>query len=224
MEQKPDKVSDASMETDDYESNSDSVEEEDDFMVRLVEKDDVALRDSLMDGAGKGVFCKRDILGGTILPYYALVKKLTEIDEDEDDSYYMSVTYINDSEKVRNIVSMVADGNPKLPCIKKLSRQFRAASFVNEASSTPPNCVFVNNILLTKADIVNAYRDKKPIPITLLVIPHDLDKGEELYTMYGSDYERDYKIWRDRKGFREAIVNLAHEMVEECKEDLRSML
>ena len=209
--------------TDDIESDSDSMDDEEDLTVRMVEKDDIALRDSLVEDAGKGVFCKKNISAGTILPYYALIKKMSDVEEEEDDTYFMSVTYINDKDKTRNILSMVADGNPSIKAIKTLPRQDRAASFVNEASDSPPNCVFVNNLLLTKNEIVEAYREKKPIPITLLVIPHDLDKGEELYTMYGTDYERDYKIWRDRKGFREAIVNLAHEIVEECRDDLKEL-
>ena len=49
-------------------------EGEEDLTARLVDKDDVALRNSEIRGAGKGVFCKRDIAAGTVLPYYALVK------------------------------------------------------------------------------------------------------------------------------------------------------
>ena len=214
---------DQSVRTDELESDSDSMEEEEDFTVRLIEKDDIALRDSRAKDAGKGVFCKRDISAGTILPYYALIKKLSDVEEEEDDTFFMSVTYINDQDKTRNITSMIADGNPSLKSIMKLPRQSRAASFVNEASDVPPNCVFVNNLILTKNEIVQAYREKKPIPITFLVIPHDLEKGEELYTMYGSDYSRDYKVWRDRKGFKDAIINLAHEICEECKDDIREL-
>lgn len=212
-----------SVRTEDVESDS-MGEEEEDITIRMVEKDDIALKDSSMEGAGKGVFCKRDVAAGTVLPYYALVQKLSEVKEDQDDTYFMSVTYVNEEEKTRNIQTMIADGNPSLSCIRKLPRQFRAASYVNEGSTSPPNGVFVNNLTLSKNDIVKAYRDKTPIPITLMVIPHDLDKGEELLTMYGSDYQRDYKVWRDRKGYREAIVNLAHEIVDECKEDLARML
>ena len=211
--------------TDDIESDSDSMsEEEEDFVVRLVEKDDIALRDSLLNDAGKGVFCKKNIPAGTILPYYSVVKKLSEVDEEEDDTYYMTVTYVNDKERTRNIISMVANGNPSLKSIKALPRQNRAAAYVNEASTHPPNCVFVNNLLLTKNDIVQAYREKTPIPMVFLVIPHDLDKGEELYTMYGRDYEREYTIWRDRKGYKDAIINLSHEIVEECRDDLKNLL
>lgn len=208
--------------TDDIESEA--YTEEEGLTVRLVDKDEVALRNSEIEGAGKGVFCKRDIVAGTILPYYALVKKLSDVTEEDDDTYYMSVTYVNDQNKVRNIASMVADGNPTLPAVKKLSRNLRAASYVNEGSTSPPNCVFVNNICLSKDDIVKAYREKKPIPITLLVVPYDLDQGDELLTMYGSEYERDYKVWRDRKGYKDTIVNLAHEMVEECREDIDDIL
>lgn len=207
------------------EAYSEEFEEEEDLTVRLVDKDDVALRNSEIKGAGKGVFCKRDIAAGTILPYYALVKKLQDVDDEgDDDTYFMSVTYVNDQNKVRNIASMVADGNPTLPAVKKLARNLRAASYVNEGSASPPNCVFVNNICLSKDDIVRAYKSKTPIPITLLVVPHDLDQGDELLTMYGSDYERDYKVWRDRKGYKEAIVNLAHEIVEECKDEIEEAL
>lgn len=210
---------------DDFDMKSEAYSEgpEGGLTIRMVDKDDVALRNSEMVGAGKGVFCKRGIEAGTILPYYALLKKLEEVDND-DDTYFMSVTYVNDKGKVRNIASMVADGNPILPSMKKLPRNLRAASYVNEASTSPPNCVFVNNVCLSKNEIVKAYKSATPIPITLLVVPHDLDQGDELLTMYGSDYERDYKVWRDRKGYKDSLVNLAHEIVEECKDDIAAQL
>lgn len=210
----------------DEEEDDDDITSEDfneDVTVRLVDKDDVALRNSEIRGAGKGVFCKRDMPAGTILPYYAVVTKLTEISDDDDDTYYMSVTYVNDENKTRNIASMVADGNPMKPPVKKLQRNLRAAAYVNEASATPPNCVFVNNICLSKSDIVNAYREMKPIAITLLVVPYDLEQGDELLTMYGSEYDRDYQIWRDRKGFKDTIVNLAHDIVSGNREEIRDM-
>ena len=213
-----------SIRTEDIESEAYSDDGEEELNIRLVDKEDVALRNSEIEGAGKGVFCKRDIEAGTILPYYAIVRKLSDVKEDEDDTYFMSVTYVNEEDKTRNILSMIADGNPTMPSLKKLPRQLRAASYVNEGSASPPNCVFVNNICLSKNDIIKAYREKKPIPITLLVCPHDLDKGDELLTMYGSDYERDYKVWRDRKGYRDSIVNLAHEIVEECRDDIAETL
>ncbi|CAM9172509.1 unnamed protein product [Sphacelaria rigidula] len=213
-----------SIRTEDVESEPYSDDSEEELTTRLIDKEDVALRNSEMEGAGKGVFCKRDIEAGTILPYYAVVKKVSEVKDEDDDTYFMSVTYVNDEDKTRNIQSMVADGNPTMPTLKKLPRQLRAASYVNEASKSPPNCVFVNNVCLSKEDIIKAYRAKKPLPITLLVIPHDVDKGDELLTMYGSDYERDYKVWRDRKGYRDAIVNLAHEIVEECSDEIGEML
>ena len=134
-----------SVRTEDIESEA--YTEEEAITVRLVDKDDIALRNSDIDGAGKGVFCKKEIEAGTILPYYAIVKKTSGLDDDNDDTYFMSVTYVNEEDKTRNIQSMVADGNPTLPALKKLSRNFRAASYVNEASDSPPNCVFVNNIM-----------------------------------------------------------------------------
>lgn len=212
-----------SIRTEDVESEAYSDDDEE-ITVCIVDKDDIALRNSEIDGAGKGVFCKRDIKAGTILPYYALVRKLSTVKEDEDDTFFMSVTYVNADDKTRNILSMIADGNPSLPSIKKLTRNLRAASYVNEASTSPPNCVFVNNICLSKDDIIKAYREKKAIPITLLVVPHDLDKGDELLTMYGTEYERDYKVWRDRKGYRDSIINLAHEFVEGCRDDIAELL
>lgn len=221
---KRDEMSDTeSIRTEDIESEAYS-EDDEDLTVRIVDKDDVALRNSEIEGAGKGVFCKKDIEAGTILPYYAQIKKLSNVKDEDDDTYFMSVTYVNSEDQTRNIQSMIADGNPTLPSIKRLSRSLRAASYVNEGSSTPPNCVFVNNICLSKDDIIKAYREKKPIPITLLVVPHDLEKGDELLTMYGSDYERDYKVWRDRKGYRDSIVNLAHEIVEECRDEIDELL
>lgn len=201
----------------------DDLSEEVEVHVRLVTKEDICFKESRIENAGRGVFCKKNIKAGTILPYYAVVKKLADVG-DESDSYFMTVKYVNEEDRSRSISSMIADGNPTLPTLKKLSRHLRAAAYVNEASTSPPNCVFVNNTCLSKQDIISAYRAGKSIPITLLVIPHDLDEGDELLTMYGSDYEREYKIWRDRKGYRDAIIDLAHDIVRTNAEDLKKIL
>lgn len=43
-------------------------EDEEEFVVRIVDKDDVALRESGVKDTGKRGFCKRDMSAGTILP------------------------------------------------------------------------------------------------------------------------------------------------------------
>ena len=216
--------SDDSIFSDEVESTTPSECAEENIPIRLVEREDIAVHTSLIKGAGKGVFSKRDIPPGTILPYFALVKKIQDVKDDEDDTYFMSVNYNTPNNKQKNLVAMISDGNPHLPCMKSLPRQFRGAPFVNEASETRPNCVFVNNLNITKEDIAKAYRNKRPLPLTFLVVPYLIEKGEELYTMYGSEYDRDYEVWQDRHGYTDAIVELSHEIVESGRETLHKLL
>ena len=189
--------------------------------MRLVQREDVAIKQSLQTGAGKGVFAKTRLQEGVVLPYFALLKNTKEaVDNQDDDTYFMAVTYVNDGKKPRNISSLIADGNPKLKAMKRLKPEFKATTLVNESSNSPPNCIFVNNSILSKNDIVQAYLKNKLIPITLLVTVRDIQAGEELYSLYGSDYERDYKVWKDRNGIRNALVNRAHDIVDESRDQL----
>lgn len=209
-----------SINTEDFESESESESGRNGAYgkhVRIVDKDDIALRTSSIEGAGKGVFCKRGIPARTILPFYALIKKLSHVKDGTDHSYFMSVSYMNSNNEARCIQTLIADGNPTLSCTKKLPRSLRAASYVNESTKAAPNCVFVKNPCISKQDVINSHREKKPIPVTLLVVPRDLQEGEELLTMYGPDYKRTYNVWIDKKGYKDKIVDLAHEIVDENK-------
>ena len=189
--------------------------------MRLVEADDVEIRTSDQKGAGRGVFAKRTLEEGVILPYFALIKNLEEAEENEDDdTYFMAVTYVNQYGKPRNIKALIADGNPNIKSIKKIKPHLISTTLVNESSNCPPNCVFVNNSILSKEEIVKAYKESKLVPITLLIVAKQIEKGEELYTLYGGDYERDYKIWRDRGGIKNALIDRAHDIVEESQQEL----
>ena len=188
--------------------------------MRLVEEKDVEIKESLQNGAGAGVFAKTRIEEGVILPYFALLKNANEaVNNQDDDTYFMAVTYVKDS-KARNIKSLIADGNPRLKATRKLKPEFKATTLVNESSNSPPNCIFVNNSILSKDDIVQAFKKRKLVPITLLVTVRNIEKGEELYSMYGTDYERDYEVWKDTKGIKIDLINKAHDIVDSSRDDL----
>lgn len=192
--------------------------------MRLIQEDDIELKKSMQQGAGRGVFAKKRLQEGVILPYFTLLKNIEDAEENrDDDTYFMAVTYVNGKNKPRNITSLIADGNPKLKSIKKIKPHITWTAFVNESSNCPPNCIFVNNSILTKDDIVQAYKEFRPVPITLMVTARQIEKGEELYTLYGGDYERDYKIWRDRKGIKNALIDRAHDIVEASHSQLIEM-
>lgn len=38
--------------------------------------------------------------------------------------------------------------------------------------------------------------------ITLMVTVREIEEGEWFCTLRGSEYERDYEVWRDRKGIK----------------------
>jgi hypothetical protein len=189
--------------------------------MRLIQKNEVEIKPSLQVGAGNGIFAKRRIEEGVVLPYFTLIKVLAETDEnEEDDTYFMEVTYTNDKKKPRNISALIADGNPSIDALKKISPHLRAATLVNESTTSPPNCIFVNNSILSKKDILSAYTKSVPIPVTLLVTVTSIEKGEELYTLYGGDYAREYRVWRDRKGIKNSLVCKAYDIVEKSHDQL----
>lgn len=192
--------------------------------MRLVQEDDVEIKASSQTGAGRGIFAKRQLEEGVVFPYFALIKNLQDAEDNEDDdTYFMAVTYVNGKNKPRNITALIADGNPKTKSIKKIKPHFRTTTLVNESSNSPPNCIFVNNSILTKDDIVQAYREFRPVPITLMITARQIEEGEELYTLYGGEYERDYKLWRDRKGIKNALIDRAHDIVEASHSQLVDM-
>jgi len=115
----------------------------------------------------------------------------------------------------------ITDGNPKLFKSTHLS----SSAFVNEASLHPPNCVFVTNPIITKESIIEAYTFKTKLVSSLLLVPFDLKKGTELFTMYGSGYNsRGYKQWRDRNGFRDNLIEESHRIVNENVDELKILL
>ena len=186
-----------------------------------VTKGDVSIKPSSVEGAGNGVFAKQDLPAGKILPYYAVVKKMSKIDDD-DDTYFMTITYTNENNKSRCLPGVVADGHPGQDEISSLPKWYRTASIVNEATTSAPNAIFIQNTNLTKDHIVECYKSKTPIVIALLVLPQDVTKGQELFTMYGSDYERDYEVYDVDTDESDDNINIAHDIVESNKENLGS--
>ncbi|ACH46815.1 unknown [Feldmannia species virus] len=193
---------------------------DDGYSLHLIQREDVSTRESQIRGAGLGVFCKKPLEPGTILPMYAVVRKVSEIDSTDDSSYYMSISYTNSRGDKRNLTNIVSDGNPNLPSLKKLPRNMRAASYVNEASRYPPNCIFISNPMLTKEDVTRAYRYKTPIVSALLVVPRFIGKGEELFTLYGKDFVRHYSPWSGKDEDTRELQDLAHEIVSSVEDEL----
>ncbi len=168
-----------------------------------------------MPGAGKGVFAKKPLPAGTILPYYTMTQLVESPDFDlMDNTYFMTASYRNASGKFRAINKVVSNGDPSLTGLRRLRPVDRHAACINESSDSPPNCVFVNNPFITKNDIYDSLEKGTPLPMTLMVVPYDIAKGSELFTMYGSDYHREYKVWRDRKGIKDDLISLSHDIVE----------
>jgi len=68
---------------------------------------------------------------------------------------------------------------------------------------------------------METYKNKKIIVSSFLVVPFEVKKGEELFTMYGPSYEkREYKQWRDKNGYKNRLIEEAHLInsnVEEIK-------
>lgn len=186
---------------------------------RPVSRGDVTVKKSSIPGAGKGVFCKRDVCAGTTIPYFGIAKKTGNVTEGED-GYCMSVTYVNERGKVRALPGTVVDGDPEQEELAELPKRFRAASMVNEAAHSNPNAIFVPNCSLCKEDIVTAYNEKQPINIALLVVPRGLKEGEEVLTMYGSDYDRGYEVYDVDTEENNDDINEAHRIIESAKETI----
>lgn len=185
---------------------------------RPVSKGDISIRKSSIDGAGQGLFCKRDLAAGTTFPYYGVVKKSSTV-ADGDDDYCMNISYTNERGKSRSLPAMLADGNPSQEVIASLPKRFRAAQMVNEPTNSQPNSILVPNPTISKRDIVAAYEHKKPVNVALLVIPCDLEKDEEIFTMYGSDYcARGYDLYDVDTEENDDNIDKAHDIAEAARE------
>jgi len=190
--------------------------------IHLLDKKDYRIKDSSIPNAGKGIFCKKDIPAGTIIMYNTIVKKNLELPEDEDPTYYMATSYIENG-KDKTLRNFITDGNPKY--FKGKKKHLATAAYVNEASEFPPNCVFVTNPTITKEDIIESYKNKRVLQACLLIVPFEVKKGEELFTMYGSHYDhRNYKQWRDRKGLKTKLIDEAHRLSTDHSREVEWLL
>jgi len=192
--------------------------------IRQIQSSDVILKASSMPGGGNGLFARRDIPAGTILPYSTIVTLADDPEMDEkNDTYFMTVSYLNKKNKFRTIGKLVADGNPKLSGLSKMKAVHRMASYANESSSSPPNCIFVDNPAIDRDAVYTSLERGTPMVSTLLVVPYDLKKGTELFTLYGSDYQRGYKVWRDRRDIKNKMVIYCNEIAEYHVDELSEM-
>lgn len=182
-------------------------------MIRPVKETDIELRPSSMVGAGTGLFATTKLKAGTMMRYMTTLHKINEVEESQDETYFMSVSYMEDGIS-KCSRGMIGNGDPSIHPMCEMKKIDTAASYINEASIMPPNCIFVQNEHLTKEDVKKYHKQSKPVAIAYIVIPFDIEKGEELFTMYGSSYGREYKVWRDRHGYKGNIVNVAQEMVD----------
>lgn len=182
-------------------------------MLNMIKEEDFVIKKSSVPGAGKGVFCKRDIPAGTCLPYTCMIFKSSELPDDVIDTYHMSVSFFTEEGEQKTYRNFVTDGNPKLACFKPYNKHKleTTAAYVNECSTYSPNCVFVTDPSVTKDMVKKMYKNKEVGSLVYLVIPEDLTKGTELFTLYGSGYNsRQYKVWRDRRGYVDNLVTKAH--------------
>jgi len=192
--------------------------------IRQIQSSDVILKPSSMPGGGNGLFAKRGIPAGTILPYSTIVTIADDPEMDgTDDTYFMTVTYLNKKNKFRTIGKLVADGNPKLPGLSKMKAVHRMASYANESSNSPPNCIFVDNPAIDREAVYTSLERGTPMVSTLLIVPYDIKRGTELFTLYGSDYQRGYKVWRDRRDIKNKMIIYCNEIAEYHVDELSEM-
>lgn len=185
-------------------------------MFSNIEDGDFCIKKSKIPGAGNGVFANKDILPGKILPYTSLILKSTDIKDEHDDTYNMTITYMNNEGVQKTLRGFVCDGNPNLSCFKPKKDHVLEimASHVNEASTSAPNCVFLTRNDVTKEYVKDCFKNGKKAVIAYLVVPEFIPKGTELFTVYGSAYNcRGYKVWRDRKGHMNSLINKAHDIL-----------
>lgn len=208
--------------TDEEEDVSSSEDDDDDeYELHPISREDVSVRESTIPGAGMGVITKRPLKAGSMLPYYTLVKKVSQLPEGGDSCYYSNISYVNKDGKDKILSKMIGDGNPHIKPMKKLPREFRTAPYVNEAyDKVNPNIILVTNPTLTKEQIIKAYRHEKPLATSLLVLPQDVPKGQELLTLYGKDYKRNYHPWKGKKKLFTEFVQTAIDFTEDFDEDI----
>ena len=175
-------------------------------------------RESTEVNGGYGVFCSKNILGGTVLPYFAIGRKVSEMEDDYDCTYCISAEFTDENGKVKSLRNVIMDGNPSLPEIQEHPMFLRMASLTNEATKNPPNAILLNNPCVTKDDIKNSLIENQPIPVMYLVVPFSLEEGTELFTLYGDDYgKRSYKKWRIKRKIFDRIFDASCEITETFK-------
>lgn len=195
-------------------------------MIHVLQDGEFSIKKSTVKGAGLGLFSKTKIRAGTIIPYNTLIKKYADVSEEEDDTYYMGVSYLDEKGESKTLRGYIADGNPSQKCFKRKRSSLVAASYVNEASSSPPNCVFVSNPLHTKESLKKLTKGKPEIFAScFLIVPWEIKEGQELFTMYGPSYSvRNYKQWRDRNGYKRDLIDESHSIIDKYKDYLREIL
>jgi len=108
-------------------------------MISHIKNGDFIVKESSIGGGGRGLFAKRDIPAGKLLPYTGIIKKTKDTKEDDVDIYYMSATYIDDDGNQKTCRGYISDANPEQDALIGDSMS-KMAAYVNEASDRPPNC------------------------------------------------------------------------------------
>lgn len=190
-------------------------------MISHIRKGDFIVKESSINGGGNGLFAKRDIPSGKVLPYTGIIKKTKDTNQEDVDTYYMSATYIDEEGIQKTYRGFISDANPLQESLKDNPISTMAA-YVNEASDRPPNCIFATRLDTNPEYIKDCYKNSTHAVLVYLVVTNDIKKGTELFTLYGSQYSnREYKVWRDRKGYVNSMVEKAIEILQtefECVE------
>lgn len=134
----------------------------------------VELRPSNIEGAGSGVFARRALPAGFLLPYVGVIR-INKDAEIEECAYRLAL--------VEDTDSWVIDGDPGLLASLGIDETRSFATRVNESPAgfprLRPNCVLSTYEAPEWAHLTPAaiYTSRKIAP------------GEELFTSYGEDYE-----------------------------------
>lgn len=168
------------------------------------------------DHAGTGVFARRSLVPGILMPYTGIAKYVDSTISD----HMVGSTYYRDGDcrQRRCLKGVGLDGNPRDEAMLAVNPSYTFAAFVNEHlesdSTNKVNCILVVNPFVTADDMRTSLHQQLPIVGAFMLIIRPVTPGQELLTHYGSffssagSYTRsDFKVDERTRDFLSDVLN-----------------
>lgn len=137
-----------------------------------------------------GLFAKRTLPTGTILPYPCIAEPVRT----EDRKYNLAAEYCDmRTGKYTSIPTLELNGDPAL-FADRYDAAWTFAARINEPSKHAQNCHMIVNPALNKNSIWQSFMNETLIVAAFAVTSEPVQQGAELLTHYGDGYSRSYRV------------------------------